>query len=224
MSSTIVYNATVKQINQLREDLERLQGGSDTTAGLQGQITAGLASLQRSARELDEMARREVTPVKREKALAHSRQVKEDYAAMQEAFSKWKQNERAKAMAREREELLGPGSIHARTASTVKPAEGADSSIFMMNHMLKENQVLGDGNHRISEMIDVGRNALQELYEQRDILKGAQRRMYDVANSLGLSTTVMRFIERRSAADKWILFGGITVTLILMWAIVHYFG
>ncbi|TPX69139.1 hypothetical protein SpCBS45565_g02638 [Spizellomyces sp. 'palustris'] len=248
MSATILYNNTVKQIHQLHQELERLENGQDTSSALQGQITAGLASLQRSANDLDQFARREVTAAKREKALAlrkgvvttdvdipfwvphligettrRAKKVREDFASIQTAFSQWKANERARAITKEREELLG--SAERRTSTAVRHEPGsADTSILMMDQMLRENQVLEGSGHRIDEFLHMGRAALQDLYEQREVLKGTQRRLYDIANTLGLSTTVIRYIEQRTAADRWILLGGITITIILMWGIVHYLG
>ncbi|KNC97180.1 uncharacterized protein SPPG_07567 [Spizellomyces punctatus DAOM BR117] len=223
MSATILYNSTVKQIHQLHQELERLENGQDTSSALQGQITAGLASLQRSANDLDQFARREVTAAKREKALARAKKVREDFTSIQIAFSQWKANERARASTKEREELLG--SAERRTSSAVRHEPGsADTSILMMDQMLRENQVLEGSGHRIDEFIHMGRTALQDLYEQREVLKGTQRRLYDIANTLGLSTTVIRYIEQRTATDRWILLGGMTITIILMWGIVHYLG
>lgn len=56
------------------------------------------------------------------------------------------------------------------------------------------------------------------------ILQGAQRKMLDVSNMLGLSNTVMRLIEKRTFQDKIILFGGMILTLIIMYYIYKYFG
>lgn len=51
--------------------------------------------------------------------------------------------------------------------------------------------------------------------------QGAQRRLYDIANHLGLSTSVIKYIERRSTEDKYIFFGGVIVTVLVMWFIVQ---
>jgi Golgi SNAP receptor complex protein 2 len=44
-----------------------------------------------------------------------------------------------------------------------------------------------------------------------------------MANTLGLTGTVMRLIERRTAQDKIILFAGMVVTCIIMYLIWKYF-
>ena len=46
--------------------------------------------------------------------------------------------------------------------------------------------------------------------------------MLDAANTLGLSRNVIQYIERRSTQDMWIFIVGFIITLLSMWAIVHY--
>lgn len=58
-----------------------------------------------------------------------------------------------------------------------------------------------------------GSNILQTLRYNRDTLKGAHRRLIDLANTLGLSNATISLIERRVAQDKYVLFGGMFVTL-----------
>ncbi|TPX58113.1 hypothetical protein PhCBS80983_g03361 [Powellomyces hirtus] len=244
MSATVLYNNAVKQTHQLQQELAQLEIGRDHSAASQGQINAGLASLQRCANDLDDFARREVTAAKKEKAIARAKKVREDYTAIHVAFTKWKTEERAKVAAQEREALLGSSSTHAdrRTSSAVKHGSAdprsADMSILMFDSMLKENQVLDASGNRMDEMLHMGQEALQELYQQRDTLKastakrprnsccflGAQRRLYDIANHLGLSTSVIKYIERRTTEDKWLFLGGVTIAILVMWFIVHYLG
>lgn len=46
--------------------------------------------------------------------------------------------------------------------------------------------------------------------------------MLDVANSLGLSQTVMKLVERRSATDQYIFYMGMVVTLLIMFLLLYY--
>ena len=54
-------------------------------------------------------------------------------------------------------------------------------------------------------------------------LQGFRKKMLDVASLLGLSNTVMRHIERRSEGDKWILFGGMLFTCLVMFLVIRWF-
>jgi Golgi SNAP receptor complex protein 2 len=55
-----------------------------------------------------------------------------------------------------------------------------------------------------------------------DKKQSTQRKMLDAANTLGLSRNVIQLIERRSSEDKWIFYAGVCVTLLALWAIIHY--
>ena len=54
------------------------------------------------------------------------------------------------------------------------------------------------------------------------MIKGVQRKIIDVANTMKLSNTVIRLIERRSEGDKWVLFGGMIVTCIVILLVVRW--
>lgn len=55
------------------------------------------------------------------------------------------------------------------------------------------------------------------------MLKGARKRLLDIASTLGLSNTTMRLIERRAYQDKFILFGGMFVTFLIIIIVIIYF-
>lgn len=71
-------------------------------------------------------------------------------------------------------------------------------------------------------MINTGSSILDNLREQRSKLKGAHRRLMDLGNTLGLSNTTMRLIERRAREDKYILIGGMVITLIVISFVIVY--
>ena len=72
-------------------------------------------------------------------------------------------------------------------------------------------------------MLDVGASVLDGLRYQGSTLKGAHRKVIDLANTLGLSNTVIRAIEKRSTQDKYILIAGMIFTLICLYFILKYF-
>ena len=71
-------------------------------------------------------------------------------------------------------------------------------------------------------MIAHGENTLSNLQEQHSMLKNVKRKMITITNSLGLSNTLLRMIERRSASDKYILYGGMIITVIVMFLTIKY--
>ncbi|KAJ3213693.1 protein transport protein bos1 [Dinochytrium kinnereticum] len=211
MSGNLLYNNAMKLVNQLKTDLDALENAAENSMShssvIVSQVHSNLQALKRAAEDIDDMARREITTVKREKALGRAAQIRDELTHTKARYDGW----RAKDAARNTPSDSTEG----------KPATDS-STILMMDGLVNENEVLHTAGDRLDEFINIGRTALQELYEQRTMLKSTQRRMLDVFNNLGLSTTVIRYIEQRSQQDKWILFGGIAVSIFLMWAIVHY--
>lgn len=49
----------------------------------------------------------------------------------------------------------------------------------------------------MDDFIAQGRAVLDDLVDQRNVLKGTQKRLLDAANTLGMSRDVINWIERR---------------------------
>ena len=64
-------------------------------------------------------------------------------------------------------------------------------------HALHEHSFLQNTDTRLDEFIAQGREVLDNLVDQRNMLKGTQRRLLDAAHTLGLSRDVIGWIERR---------------------------
>jgi len=98
-----------------------------------------------------------------------------------------------------------------------------DTSITI-DAALQHNTRLQSTNHGMDELLHSGSNILSNLRDQRSTLKGVQRKMLDLMTTLGLSNTVLRFIDRRTHQDKFILFGGMLLTCVIMFLIWKYLG
>ncbi|XP_061445003.1 Golgi SNAP receptor complex member 2 isoform X2 [Rhineura floridana] len=62
----------------------------------------------------------------------------------------------------------------------------------------------------------------EELLARTFTTNGTQKKILDVANMLGLSNTVMRLIEKRAFQDKYFMIGGMILTCVVMFLVVHY--
>eukprot|EP01052_Picozoa_sp_SAG31_P062903 SAG31_NODE_21865_length_539_cov_0.700000_1_plen_100_part_00 len=60
------------------------------------------------------------------------------------------------------------------------------------------------------------RATLDNLASQRSVLKGAQKRIYDVMNTLGISSGVMKNIDGRRKMDACLVYLGMVATLALI--------
>lgn len=97
-----------------------------------------------------------------------------------------------------------------------------ETSIPMDSYIEDERTKLRGFHSQIDDLLDQGSMTIGNLRDQRSMLKGAQTKLFDIGNSLGMSNTVMRLIEKRAHGDKFILFGGMIIFCILMFLIWKY--
>jgi golgi SNAP receptor complex member 2 len=74
----------------------------------------------------------------------------------------------------------------------------------------------------VGEYIKQSQETLSELLSQKERMKGIQRKVLDIMNYLGISNNIMRTVERREITDKWIMFGGMAVVIVLLVLILFY--
>lgn len=86
-----------------------------------------------------------------------------------------------------------------------------------------ENSSLNRSGRMLNEYIATGQETLSELLGQRDRLKGVQRKVLDIMNYLGLSSSIMRAVEKREIFDKYIVYAGMIIILIIIFIIWYYF-
>lgn len=79
------------------------------------------------------------------------------------------------------------------------------------DHAMREQTFLGSANQTLDEYIERGRMVLGDLGQQREMLKGTQRKLYSVATTLGISGDTIRMVERRAKQDKWVFWAGVIV-------------
>ncbi|KAK7687133.1 hypothetical protein QCA50_009636 [Cerrena zonata] len=237
-----LYTLGVRQTNSIQADLERLRN-EDASASLLGQVSASLAAMSRTIDDYDSMAKREIIKAKQEKAMMRVTKFKVDYTELRTQFERLKNEREAVA----RNELLGasssstgplspaPGDTRRRyggqqpnnSSSEVSesPFRGpTPQSGLREQHALHEHSFIQNTDARLDDFIAQGRAVLDDLVDQRTMLKGTQRRLLDAANTLGLSRDVIGWIERRSTQDMYIFFAGAIFTFFCFYLIWHYLG
>ncbi|KAI9136861.1 hypothetical protein BKA69DRAFT_78105 [Paraphysoderma sedebokerense] len=206
-----LYQNILRQQESISADLGRFESGVDTSQVIQGRLNSALTNVQRSIDEYDDLAKREITMAKRDKALGRVAKFRDDLNQMKGQLERIRQREMMKeTQQQERQELFQ------RTKSAQQ-----ETAISIDFH-LHERQVLNSTEREMDTFIMQAKQGLDNLKEQRTILKRAHRRLLDAANTLGVSRTVIQFIERRTAQDQWIFWGGAAVSIFLMWAFTHY--
>ncbi|KAJ9142812.1 Protein transport protein BOS1 [Coniochaeta hoffmannii] len=115
------------------------------------------------------------------------------------------------------------GMGHARSGSGGGVGGGGGGGdITREGHLMREQNFFASTNSALDEYIARGQAVLGDLGNQRETLKGAQKRLYDVAGTLGLSGNTIRMIERRAKQDKWIFGAGVVVFFVFCWLVLHY--
>lgn len=77
-------------------------------------------------------------------------------------------------------------------------------------------------NAQLDEYLERGRAVLGDLGQQREMLKGTQKKLYNVGNTLGVSGDTIRMVERRAKQDKWIFWAGVVIFFLFCWLVIHF--
>nr|CAD7591200.1 unnamed protein product [Timema genevievae] len=195
-----LYHQTNQLIQETQQYFERLESSRGNNCELiEREIQTRIDTITRNCDRLDMLVHKE-PPSRRTTSKMRVDQLKYDNIHLQ---------------AEERELLL-----NSQFTTNNSHLEG-DTSI-LMDHSLQHNSALQNANHGMDDMLKSGAGILENLRDQRSTLKGAHRRLYDIANTLGLSNTTMRLIERRAYQDKFILLGGMLVTTFVITLIIVY--
>ena len=74
----------------------------------------------------------------------------------------------------------------------------------------------------VTDLSSLSNAVLSSLGDQSSSLKSAHRKVFDIANRLGLSNSLLRVIERRDVLDKWIVYGGMAFVLLFFYICITY--
>ena len=226
---------TLKQSNAIRKDLDTFAASPSTaTPGLQGALSTSLSNFNRLISSYEETTKSELNEAKKEKAAERLKNFRADAQSYRQQFDELKRQREESVAVTNRSELLGRRPHHAATPENPYDLKNASSSQSPFapkpgsqyaqqnggasfgsgdhareDHALREQSFFAQANSQIDEYLDRGRAVLGDLGQQKEILKGTQRKLYSVANTLGVSGDTIRMVERRAKQDKWIFWGGV---------------
>ncbi|PNF26793.1 Golgi SNAP receptor complex member 2 [Cryptotermes secundus] len=209
-----LYLQTNRLVQETQQCFEKLEKGGDANSdAIEREIQARIDSITSNCERLEILIYKEPLN-RRTNGKLRIDQLKYDRMHLQAALDTYR-NRRYQRLQeeREREALLN---------LQFRPSSSHETSI-LMDHGQKHHTSLQNANRGVDDLLQSGAGILESLQGQRVTIKSAHRRLYDIANTLGLSNTTMRFIERRAYQDKFILFGGMVFTLIVIGLIVIYF-
>eukprot|EP00929_Paragymnodinium_shiwhaense_P029972 TRINITY_DN17069_c0_g1_i1.p1 TRINITY_DN17069_c0_g1~~TRINITY_DN17069_c0_g1_i1.p1 ORF type:complete len:217 (-),score=68.45 TRINITY_DN17069_c0_g1_i1:71-721(-) len=94
--------------------------------------------------------------------------------------------------------------------------KGADDE---MSGLLNERNSLNKSSAMLDDALDQGKAILGNLVDQNKVLKGARRKLLDAANVMGISASLVSVIDRRQKGDKWLIYGGMVLTLFVLFSL-----
>jgi len=91
-----------------------------------------------------------------------------------------------------------------------------------MNNLEAAHASLSRSHQLIDNIKNVGMALVTSLGEQNESLKNSQRKLWDIANKLGLSQRLIRTIQRRHAGDKLLVYSGMILTLLVLFLLWYF--
>jgi len=183
---------------------------------LRNEIQRRLDHMWGNCDRLDMLASKEPL-ARRQNARMRVDQLKYDLQHLNAALQS--QVNRAASRAREaidREQLLN-------TQFTTNAATRDSETAILINNAMTHQDGLTRVNTHLDSILAQGAEIIGGLQHQGSALKGIRKKVLDVANTLGMSNTVIRMIERRGQGDKMFLIGGMVLTCIFMILVIRYF-
>ncbi|KAI9892820.1 MAG: protein transport protein bos1 [Vezdaea aestivalis] len=238
---SVLFNSALKQSASVRKDLDAFADSPNTASlALQGQISASLSSFSRTIDDYDGMVKKELVPAKQEKGIERVKTFRAELVEHRDRLAALKQAREDTQTSINRSELLGRRPHHAATPenpysqshdsqshSAFRPSNpstygNSQANATRESHAFREQSFMSSTNAQLDEFLERGRAVLGNLGEQREMLKGTQRRLYSVANTLGISGDTIRMVERRAKQDKWIFWTGVVVFFAFCWLVLRF--
>lgn len=237
MPQNVSYNSALRQSRAIRSELSTLSSKQAPTPAEVGNVSASLASFVKTVDEYNALAKQEIVPKKQEEALERVRKFRDDLSSFRsevDALKKFRddmqhQTNRSDLLGQRRPYNATPENPYANVSSqsTFQPQQQQQQYLGSGDdareaHALREQNFFASTNQALDDYIARGQAVLGDLGQQREMLKTTQKRLYSVANTLGISGDTIRMVERRAREDKWIFAAGVVVFLLFCWLVLHY--
>ncbi|GJN76394.1 v-SNARE protein [Purpureocillium lilacinum] len=239
----VQYNSALRQSKAIRSELSSLNDKSAPTPAEIGNVSASLASFTKTLDEYNHLARQEIVAKKQEEAFERVKRFREDLSDFRSQVDGLKKAREDAQHQNNRTELLGrrpynatPENPYANATTTTTnsafqprsnaygggPLTTGSADEMREAHALREQNFFANTHSALDDYIARGQAVLGDLGDQREMLKNTQKRLYSVANTLGVSGDTIRMVERRAREDKWIFFAGVIIFFLFCWLVLHY--
>lgn len=236
----VAYNSSLRLGKAIRHELNNLADKQAPTPAEIGNVSASLSSFGKTIDDYNALARQEIVPKKQEEAIERVRKFRADLSTFRTELDALKQARDSMQHQSNRTDLLGQRRPYNATpenpyagnpyAAQEQPSQQQQQQNLSLasgdnareNHALREQNFFSSTNTALDEYIARGQAVLGDLGQQRETLKSTQKRLYGVANTLGISGDTIRMVERRAREDKWIFFAGVIFFFVFCWLVIHY--
>ncbi|KAL6335883.1 hypothetical protein AAG906_003508 [Vitis piasezkii] len=207
-----IYQNSKKLLLRTRDGLERLERLEFSSSNpvdspeLAFAVKKDISQIQSLCVEMDRLWRSISAKSQRDLWKRKVEQVAEESDSLKESLDKYFLRHQKRMMeAKERAELLGR-------------ANGDSAHVLrIFDEEAQAMQSARNSSMMLEEAYSKGVAILTKYADQRDRLKGAHRKALDVLNTVGLSNSVLKLIERRNRVDKWIKYTGMVVSVVVLY-------
>ncbi|TKY46729.1 Membrin-11 protein [Spatholobus suberectus] len=198
------------------ERLERLEYSATAAAAVAGAdselsfaVKKDITQIQSLCVEMDRLWRSVAAKPQRDLWKRKVEQIAEEAESLRASLDKYNsRNQKRIREANERAELLGRANGDSAHVLRIFDEEAqAIQSVRTSSRELENANALGEA-------------ILSSIHGQRERLKSAHRKALDILNTVGISNSVLRLIERRNRVDQWIKYAGMLLTVIFLFAFV----
>eukprot|EP00930_Biecheleria_cincta_P075300 TRINITY_DN62464_c0_g1_i1.p1 TRINITY_DN62464_c0_g1~~TRINITY_DN62464_c0_g1_i1.p1 ORF type:complete len:220 (+),score=60.79 TRINITY_DN62464_c0_g1_i1:67-726(+) len=85
--------------------------------------------------------------------------------------------------------------------------------------LAREHSSLAASNNALDDVLEQANAIFGNLVGQNTVLKNARRKLLDAANVMGVSQSLVNVIDRRQTGDKWLVYGGMALTLFILFSL-----
>ncbi|KHN28543.1 Membrin-11 [Glycine soja] len=198
------------------ERLERLEYSAAAGAAVSGAdselsfaVKKDITQIQSLCVEMDRLWRSIAAKPQRDLWKRKVEQIAEEAESLRASLDKYNlRNQKRMREANERAELLGRANGDSAHVLRIYDEEAqALQSVRSSSQELENANALGEA-------------ILSSIHGQRERLKSAHRKALDILNTVGISNSVLRLIERRNRVDQWIKYAGMLLTVIFLLAFI----
>ncbi|KAG4924127.1 hypothetical protein JHK87_049667 [Glycine soja] len=198
------------------ERLERLEYSAPAAAAVSGAdselsfaVKKDITQIHSLCVEMDRLWRSIAAKPQRDLWKRKVEQIAEEAESLRASLDKYNlRNQKRMREANERAELLGRANGDSAHVLRIYDEEAqALQSVRSSSQELENANALGEA-------------ILSSIHGQRERLKSAHRKALDILNTVGISNSVLRLIERRNRVDQWIKYAGMLLTVIFLLAFI----